>query len=334
MNNGIATVFGGSGFVGQYATRALVRAGYRVRVAVRRPQLAGEIRMAGRPGWIDIVQANILNKDSVQRVVNGSEVCVNLVGILLEQQKQKFDRVHVTGAQHIGEACLEQNVGRLVHVSSIGADVNASSRYAQTKAIAESVLRDVFPKTVILRPSVIFGPQDDFFNRFAAIACSPISDVLPFLPAVGGGHTRLQPIYVRDVAKAIAIAARKNDVVGRIYELGGPNTYSFKELYDFLSEAIERKRHGLPLPFFAATILGHFFDTGFNILQALSLSFLFKPPLTADQVEQLKTDNIVGESALTAKDLGITSLESIEAIVPQYLKRYRPYGNFFQKSKV
>lgn len=332
MSKGIATLFGGSGFIGQYATRALVQEGFRVRVAVRRPQLAGEIRMAGRPGWVDIIQANVMNEESVQNAVDGSDVCVNLVGILLEQRKQRFESVHVEGNRNIAQACLNQKVNRLVYVSAIGADINATSQYSRTKGRAESIIQEIFPRPVILRPSVVFGPQDDFFNRFAGLASSPIADVFPFLPAIGGGHTKIQPIYVRDLAKAIALASIKDEAIGNTYELGGPNTYSFLEIYNFLSETISRKRHGLPLPFFAATILGHFFDTAFKVLQALSLDFLFKPPLTADQVAQLKSDNIVSDNTLTASDLGISSLESIESIVPEYLKRYRPYGSFFHKS--
>ena len=332
MAKGTVTLFGGSGFIGQYAARSLVQAGYRVKIAVRRPQLAGHIRMAGSPGWIDIVQTNVMNKASVQRAVEGSDVCVNLVGILFEHRKQKFESIHVTGIRHIAEACREQNVNRLVHLSAIGADINGRSQYSRTKGQAELSILEIFPRSVILRPSVVFGPQDDFFNRFAALASSPIAEVLPFLPAIGGGHTLLQPVYVLDLAKAIALAVEKDDAIGKTYELGGPNTYSFQELYGFLSETIQRKRFPLPIPFFVATILGHFFDTGFKVLQALSLDFLFKPPLTADQVEQLKSDNVVADGALTASDLGLTTLESIEAIVPQYLKRYRPYGSFFQKS--
>ncbi len=332
MAKGIATIFGGSGFVGQYATRSLVQAGYRVRVAVRRPQLAGDIRMAGGPGWVDLVQANVLNKESVQRAVEESDVCINLVGILFEHRKQKFESIHIEGVRNIAEACLEQSVDRLVHVSAIGADINGASQYSRTKGMAETTVQDVFPRSVILRPSVVFGPQDDFFNRFAAMASSPITDLLPILPAIGGGHTRLQPIYVQDLAKAISIASNHFNAVGKTYELGGPNTYSFRQIYDFLNETIQRKRFSLPLPFFVATILGHFFDTGFSVLQALNLDFLFKPPLTADQVEQLKTDNVVADDALTARDLGITTLNSVEAIVPQYLKRYRPHGSFSQKS--
>ena len=333
MAKGLVTVFGGSGFIGRYATRTLVKAGYRVRVAVRRPHLAGEVRLAGAPGWVDIVQANIRNKASVERAVEGADAVVNLVGILFEKGRQSFEAAQRDGAINIAEACAAEGISRLVHVSAIGADPEAEADYAETKGEAEEGVRAVVPEAIILRPSIVFGPEDEFFNRFAAMASHPISTVVPFLPAIGGGETKVQPVYAGDVAEAIANAVSREDAAGKTFELGGPRSYSFKEIYKFIGETIDRKRYAAPLPFFIAKPIGLTFGALFRYVWPLSSGILGGPPITGNQVELLKTDNVVSEGALTLADLGVTELESIEAIVPSYLYRFRPYGQYHQKNE-
>lgn len=333
MAKGLVTLFGGSGFIGRYAARTLVKAGYRVRVAVRRPHLAGDVRLAGSPGWVDIVQANIRDKDSVARAVEGADAVVNLVGILYEKGRQSFEAAQRDGAINVAEACRDAGVERFVHISAIGADASAEADYAETKGEAETAIRDIVPGAVILRPSIVFGPEDQFFNRFAAMSAHPISTIAPFLPAIGGGNTKVQPVYAGNVAEAIANAVAQDDARGKTFELGGPRTYSFKELYKYIGETIDRKRFALPLPFFVAKPMGLTFGALFRYVWPLSSGILGAPPITGNQVELLKTDNVVSEEALTLADLGVTELETVEAIVPSYLYRFRPYGQYHQKSE-
>lgn len=331
MSKGLVTLFGGSGFIGRYAARQLVAAGWRVRVAVRRPNLAGDVRLAGAPGWVDLVQANVRDKASVAAAIDGADAVVNLVGILFERGRQNFASTQLEGAANIAQACSDAGIARLVHVSAIGADTGSASSYARTKGQAEQSVLAILPGAVILRPSIVFGPEDDFFNRFAAMAAHPLSSFLPFLPAIGGGATRVQPVYAGDVADAIAVAVSKPDIAGSIFELGGPSTYSFKEIYDFICEVIDRQRYALPLPFFIARMIGLTFGTLFRYVWPLSTGIFGGPPITGDQVEMLKTDNVVAPTAKTMTDLGITELESIEAIVPAYLWPFRAYGQYHQK---
>lgn len=330
MSKGLITLFGGSGFIGRYAARKIVEAGYRVRVAVRRPHLAGDVRLAGAPGWVDIVQANVRHKPSVAAALEGADGAVNLVGILYEKGRQSFDGAQRDGAQNIAQACAEKGISRLVHVSAIGANADAESDYARTKGQAEAAVRESVPEAVILRPSIVFGPEDDFFNRFAAMAAHPISSLAPFLPAIDGGHTRFQPVYAGDVADAITAALTLDTARGKTFELGGPGQYTMTELYAFICDTIDRKRYALPLPFFVARPLGLSFGALFRYVWPLSTGILGAPPVTGDQVALLKSDNIVGEAALTLTDLGIDVLESIEAIVPSYLYTFRPYGQYHQ----
>lgn len=334
MTKRLVTVFGGSGFIGRYAARALVKAGYRVRVAVRRPHLAGDLRLAGSPGWVDIVQANIRDEASVKAALEDADAVVNLVGILFEKGAQSFEATQRDGAIVVANACHDLGIMRLVHVSAIGADSSAKSGYAKTKGEAEDSVREIMPNAVILRPSIVFGPEDEFFNRFAAMAAQPIANVLPFFPAIGGGQTRLQPVYAGDVADAIKQAVSGADVEGKTYELGGPSMYSFAQLFDFIGETIDRNRFSMPLPFFLAKPIGLTFGALFRYVWPLSTGILGAPPITGDQVELLKSDNVVSDDALTLAELGVTELESIEAIVPSYLYRFRPYGQYNQKSKV
>jgi NADH dehydrogenase len=309
----VVTVFGGSGFLGRHVVRALARQGYRIRVAVRRPHLAGHLQPLGRVGQIHAVQANLRYPESVQAAARDSDAIVNLVGILFESGRQRFDAVHSEGAETVARAAASLNA-ELVHISAIGADENSPSQYARTKAMAEKRVLAAHPKAVILRPSIIFGPEDSFFNRFAAMA-----RFAPALPLIGGGHTRFAPVFAGDVASAVAAAMEERARAGQIYELGGPETRSFKELMQFMLKTIGRQRMLVPLPFPIAK------------LQASFLQLLPKPLLTVDQVELLRRDNVVSEAARqdgrTLTGLGIEPL-AMESVVPLYLARFRKSGQF------
>jgi len=309
----LVTVFGGSGFLGRHVVRALAQEGCRIRVAVRRPELAGHLRPMGRVGQIHAVQANLRYPHSVTAAVRGADIVINLVGILFERGRQRFDAVQAQGAEAV--ALAAKSVGaRLVHVSAIGADADSPSRYARTKAEGERRVLTALPEAAIMRPSIVFGPEDDFFNRFGALA-----RLSPALPLPGGGHTRFQPVFVGDVAGAIAKAADGKVKPGAIYELGGPDVRSFKELMAFVLATIQRRRLLIPAPF------------ALMKLQAAFLQFLPKPPLTPDQVELLKRDTVVSDDAKrdgwTLEGLGIVP-ESMAAIVPTYLWRFRKTGQF------
>ncbi len=309
----LVTIFGASGFVGRHVVRALARDGYRIRAAVRRPDLAFELQPLGRVGQIHAVQANLRHPASVEAAVRDSAVVVNLVGILFERGRQRFSAVHAGGAEVVARAAAAQGA-RLVHVSAIGADENATADYARTKGLGEAAVFTAAPDAVVFRPSVIFGPDDDFFNKFAAMA-----RLSPFLPLVGGGHTRFQPVFGGDVGEAVAKAVGNETTPGTIYELGGPEVYTFKELMEFVLATIARRRLLLPVPFWAAKFMGQF------------LKYLPVPPLTPDQVELLKQDNVVSAAAQgegrTLQGLGIEA-RSVETIVPSYLWRYRKTGQF------
>ncbi len=309
----LVTVYGGSGFLGRHVVRALAKRHYRIRVAVRRPELAGYLQPLGRVGQIHAVQANLRNAPSVEAAARDAQVLINLVGILFERGRQRFDVVHSYGAEQVALAANAHGA-RMVHVSTIGADENSPSAYARSKAKAEQLVLAAQPSATILRPSILFGPEDDFFNRFAALA-----RLSPALPLIGGGLTRFQPVFVGDVAAAIADAVDGNARPGAIYELGGPDVRTFKELMQFVLATIERKRLLIPIPFFVAKV------------QAMFLQYLPKPLLTPDQVEMLRADNVVSDSATaekrTLQGLGIEP-EPIEAIVPSYLWRFRKTGQF------
>jgi NADH dehydrogenase len=309
----LVTVYGGSGFLGRHVVRALAKRHYRIRVAVRRPELAGHLQPLGRVGQINVVQANLRNATSVEAAARDAHVLINLVGILYESGRQRFDAVHAFGAEQVALAAKTHGAG-LVHVSAIGADENSRARYARTKAQAEKLVLAAQPSATIMRPSIMFGPEDDFFNRFASLA-----RMAPALPLIGGGATRFQPVFVGDVATAIADAVDGKTRAGTTYELGGPEVRTFKELMQYVLATIERKRLLVPLPFFAAK------------LQASILQFAPTPPLTPDQVEMLRSDNVVSEAAKaqgrTLQGLGIEP-DSIEAIVPSYLWRFRKTGQF------
>jgi uncharacterized protein YbjT (DUF2867 family) len=312
----IVTVFGGSGFVGRYVVRALARRGYRVRAAVRRPDLAGHLQPLGAVGQIHAVQANVRNRQSIERALVGAAAVVNLVGILHETGRQRFDTVQAAGAGAVAEAAAVAGIGRMVQMSAIGADPDSPSHYARSKAIGERLVLEAIPQAVILRPSIVFGPEDDFFNRFAAMA-----RLSPALPLIGGGHTRYQPVYVADVAEAAARAVEGEARPGAVYELGGPDIRTFRELMEFILAEIDRKRPLVPVPF------------GLARLKAQVLQLLPKPLLTVDQVRLLEHDNIVSPAAIadgrTLAGLGIAPT-AMETIVPTYLGRYRRSGQFTQ----
>jgi NADH dehydrogenase len=313
----LITIYGGSGFLGRHVVRALCKRGYRIRVAVRRPDLAGHLQPLGRVGQIHAVQANLRYPDSVNAAARGANVVINLVGILFERGRQRFDAVQAFGAEAVALAASAHGA-RMVHVSAIGADENATSAYARAKGMGEKLVLAATPAATILRPSVVFGPEDDFFNRFASLA-----RFAPALPLVGGGHTKFRPVYVGDVAAAVLAAVEGRTKPGSIYELGGPEVKTFKEILEFVLATIGRNRMLVPLPFAVAEI------------QAWFLQFLPKPPLTPDQVELLKSDNVVSEAAKregrTLEGLGITPV-AMEAIAPTYLWRFRKTGQFTVKN--
>lgn len=317
MTKGLITVFGGSGFLGKYVIRELVKEGWRVRAAVRRPHTAQELKVIGNVGQVQLVQANLRFAKSVERAVAGSDGVINLVSVLFEEGKQSFENLHVRGAELLAKAAAVEGIRNFVQVSAIGADQESESDYTRTKAEGEQAVRDAIPTADIMRPSILFGAEDQFFNRFAAM-----TQLAPALPLLGGGTTKFQPVYVGDVAQAIAKVATQG-TSGKTYELGGPRTYSFKELMHFMLETIDRKRFLAPVPWFAANMMGFAGEIS-------GAAPLFKPFLTRDQVKNLKIDNVVSDDALSFSDLGI-KLETIEAIVPSYLGRYRKYGQFHEK---
>ena len=311
---GLVTVFGGSGFVGSQAVRALAKRGWRVRVAVRSPNSAYELRPLGDPGQIQLVRCDVTNVSEVSAALKGADAAVNLVGILYETPRGTFERMHVDAARVIAEACVMQSVGRLVQVSAIGADVNSKGLYGWSKGQAEVVMREIKPDTVVLRPSIVFGAGDGFLNRFASMAT-----MAPALPLVGGGGTKFQPVYVGDVAEAIARSVVTDSAAGRTYELGGPSVWSFRDILEYILRETGRARMLAPLPFPIARIVGS--------MAQLTAVVGIAPVLTKDQVTMLETDNVVSPGALTLHDLGIEAT-GLEAIAPSYLWRYRKGGQF------
>lgn len=320
MATRLVTVFGGSGFIGRHLTRRLAASGARVRVAVRRPEKALFLRPMGDVGQIDLVQANIRDDASVAAAVQGADVVFNLVGILCEGGKQKFDAVQAEGATRIARASAAAGVARLVHVSAIGQGEESPSAFARSKAAGEAGVREAFPAAVIARPSLVFGPDDDFFNRFAAIA-----RLTPVLPLFGGGGSRFQPVYVGDVADALLALSEEPGVTGpgvagpgvagKAYELGGPKVYTYEQLMTLVLEITGRKRFLAPVPFV------------FGKAAAWFLQLLPSPLLTVDQVELLSLDNVVSADAHGFDELGITPV-SAETILPTYLWRFRSTGQF------
>ncbi len=311
----LVTVFGGSGFLGRHIVRLLAKKGFRIRVACRRPDLAGHLQPLGNVGQITAVQANLRYRDSIDRAVIGADYVVNCVGILFESGRNTFDAVQAFGAKAIAEAAKAQDA-KLVHISAIGADKNSAADYARTKAIAEEAVLKAVKDAVILRPSIVFGPEDGFFNKFA-----DMSRLAPALPLVGGGHTKFQPVYVADVAEAVVKGVVGEIEGGKIYELGGPEVLSFKQCLQTMLKVISRSRPLVHLPWAIASMIG----------SVTSLIPFIDPPLTEDQVELLKSDNVVSDQAKSeGRDLagmGITP-KAVETILPTYLVHFRPSGQY------
>ena len=314
----LVTVFGGSGFLGRHVVRALAKRGYRIRVATRRPELAGHLQPLGNVGQIQAVQANLRVRWSVERAVQGADHVVNLVGILFESGSQSFSSVQDEGARVVAE--VAQTAGaKLTHVSAIGADAGSESVYGRTKALGEKAVTETVKDAVILRPSIVFGPEDQFFNRFANMA-----RFSPVLPLIGGGTTRLQPVFVGDVAEAVARSVDGQVKGGQVYELGGPNVMTFRQAMQQMLEIIGRKRMLVTVPWWLAYLQGRIFG------------LLPKPLLTTDQVTLLKSPNVVSTEAeaegRTLAGIGI-SPQSTAAILPSYLWRYRVAGQFTHRSE-
>ena len=309
----LVTVFGGSGFVGRHVVRALARRGYQVRVACRDPHTAHHLQPLGNVGQIVAVQANVRVRWSVDRAVEGASAVVNLVGILHESGRQRFNAVQDFGARAVAESARAAGA-HLVHLSAIGADPNGRADYARTKARGEAAVRETLPDSVILRPSIVFGPEDRFFNLFANLA-----RFSPALPLIGGGHTRFQPVFVGDVAEAVARAVDNQVAGGKVYELGGPQVLSFRECMEEMLAVIDRKRVLVTVPW------------GIASLQSAVLGLLPNPLLTSDQVAMLRIDNVVSEVARaegrTLQGMGIQP-QTLAAILPDYLWRYRVAGQF------
>ena len=309
-----ACVFGGSGFVGRQVVRELARQGYIIKVATRVPERAYYLKTAGNVGQIVPFACNYNDATSVRDAVRGCDVVVNCIGILFEKGKNTFQKIHVDLPKTIAKACADEKVARFVHISALGCD-DSLSKYGKSKRTGEAGIFGVNPSATVLRPGVIFGAEDEFFNMFARL-----SMLLPVLPLIGGGHTRMQPVYVGDVADAVMASFNNEKTAGKTFELGGPEILTFREIYEHMFAQTGRRKCLITLPWGLAKIQGSIF------------SVLPHPLLTSDQVESLKTDNVVGAQALTFKDLGLTPT-GMDAILPSYLARYRPGGRFGDKKR-
>ena len=309
----LVTVFGGSGFIGAQAVRQLAKLGWRIRVAVRQPNLAYAMRLHGDVGQIDVVQANIRTEASVGRALEGATASLNLVSVLYEHGRQGFQSLNVMGARNVAAAARAEGVARLVQMSALGADLNSQSKYARTKAEGEVAVREIYPDAVVVRPSVVFGQEDGFFNKFAQMA-----SLSPALPLIGGGKTRFQPVFVGDVGKALARMVTAPEAAGQTYELAGPGTYSFRELMALMLAETDRRRILLPVPFAAAGLMGAAGDLA---------SLLIAPPITSDQVALLRADNVASGHYPGLEALGVTPT-TVESVLPTYLYRYRKGGQY------
>ncbi|MGE0626781.1 MAG: complex I NDUFA9 subunit family protein [Hyphomicrobiaceae bacterium] len=316
-DGGLVTIFGGSGFIGRNIVRALARDGWRMRAACRRPDLAGYLQPMGRVGQIYPVQANVRYPESVAGAIDGAGIVINAVGILQRDGSQTFQKVHVDGARAIAKAARAAGVGTLVHLSAIGADPKSASDYARSKGRGEQAVLEEFPDAIILRPSVVFGPEDDFFNRFAELAA-----VAPLMPLIGGGRTRFQPVFVGDVAAAVSAAVAGKARSGTVYELGGPEVLTLKQIMERVQEWCGRHRSFMPMPIPIAKLVALLSWPLPNALR----------PFTYDQVRLLKIDNVVSASAKsdgrTLAAFGISQPQAAGAVVPSYLERFRPRGQF------
>jgi len=309
-NQKIIAVFGAGGFLGKHLMRQLTKLDYRIKVATRNPYLKGYLKPLGDPGQIELFKTNIFDPESVKHVLRNCDFVINLVGILHETKKQKFNHIHSQFPYLLSNLCKELGIKNLIHVSALGVRERHISQYMQSKFLGERNIQDTFKPSVILRPSVVFGPEDKFFNTFASLA-----QFSPILPLIGGGKTKFAPIYVGDVAKSIVKALELNNSEPKIYELGGPENYSFKELMEILLTEIKKKRLLVSIPF------------GFAKFQSYFLQLMPNPLLTPDQVELLKHNNIVTGDHPTLKDLGITGTP-IQSILSKYIYRFRTGGQF------
>jgi len=309
MNGELVTIFGGAGFIGKTLVQHLAKAGYRIRVAVRRPNSALFVKPLGDLGQVQVAQANVRNKASVAAAIKDADIVVNLVSVLHESGSQSFEKLNVQGAANIAEVASYAGVKRLIHISAIGADEESLSKYARSKARGEKTIMDHFPNATILRPSVIFGPDDQFFNKFAGMA-----KMFRMLPVVCG-DTKMQPIYVGDVATAIENAIKDENSAGKIYEIGGPKVYTLREIMELVNQVTEQNVPLIPVPLQLAYV------------QAFFLGMLPNPLLTIDQVRLLQNDNVVGEGMQNLSDLNVSATPA-EAIIPNYLVHFRPTGQF------
>ena len=309
-NQKIIAIFGAGGFLGKHLMRQLTKLDYRVKVATRNPYLKGYLKPLGNPGQIELFKTNIFNPENVKQVLKNCDLVINLVGILYETKKQKFNQIHSQFPYLLSNLCNEFKIKNLIHISALGVRERHISQYMQSKLQGEKNIQNIFKPSVILRPSVVFGPEDKFFNTFASLA-----QFSPVLPLLGGGKTKFAPIYVGDIAKAIVKALELNNSEPQIYELGGPENYSFKELMEILLSEIKKKRFLMPIPF------------GMAKFQSYFLQMMPNPLLTPDQVEILKYNNIVSGDYPTLKDLGITGT-AIQSILPKYIYRFRTGGQF------
>ncbi len=323
MTGKLAVVFGGSGFVGRNVVRELAKRDWRVRVAVRRPHLAQFLRPMGAVGQIQLKQTNVRYQPSVAEAIEGADAVINLVGLLHQSGPQRFETVQASGAATIANLAAEAGIDNVVHVSAIGADAQSDSLYASTKGQAEQAVRKAVPTAKILRPSIVFGQEDGFFNKFASLATT--TPLTP-LPLIGGGKSKFQPIYVDDIADAVCEALVRPDAVGRTYELGGPRVYSFRELMELMLREIGENRVLVPVPFAVASLIG-------LAGEMAGMAPFIEPPLTRDQVKLLKHDNVVDMSGAvgTISDFGIDP-STVESILPSYMVRYRRYGQFTEVS--
>jgi len=310
QSNQQIAVFGAGGFLGRHLIRELTKLDYRVKIATRNPFLKGYLRPLGNPGQIELIKTNIFNVEDVKQVLKNCDYAINLVGILYETRKQKFIQIHSHFPYLLSNLCNEIGIKNLIHVSALGVKEKHSSQYIQSKFQGEKNIQNFFKPSVILRPSLIFGPEDKFFNTFASYA-----RIFPVLPLIGGGKTKFAPIYCVDVGKAIVKALELKNTEPKIYELGGPENYSFRELIEILLGEIKKKRFLVNIPFNIAKFQSYF------------LQMLPNPILTMDQVELLKYDNIISGEHPTLKDLGIQG-KTIHSILPEYIYRFRTYGQF------
>jgi NADH dehydrogenase len=316
----LVTVFGGSGFIGRHVVRALAKRGYRIRVAVRRPDLAGFLQPLGNVGQISFVQANLRYRSSIDRAVEGADWVINCVGVLFETGRNTFEAVQEFGGRAVAEAARSAGA-KLIHLSAIGAQATSDSSYCRTKGRAEAAILSIKPDAIIFRPSIVFGPEDGFFNKFADMA-----RMSPVLPLIGGGKTKLQPVYVEDVAEAVARAADGKVAGGRIYELGGPEVLTFRECLETVLKVTRRKNPLVSMPFAVASLVG----------SIASMIPFITPPITPDQVRMLKKDNVVSKEAeaegRTLKDLGIAPT-MVTSVLDSYLVQYRPHGQYTGSGK-